>query len=73
MRSSLTQRSTTVPVPDDVGYFKNCYHPDEADRSWQPQNRRITEESEKVDSNQGAGTGPGHNQFAWSRAAEFFS
>jgi hypothetical protein len=62
MRSSLTQRNTTVPVPDDVSYFKNCHLPDEADPSWQPQNRRIMEESEKVDSNQGTGTGPRHNQ-----------
>src|SRR3954451_7351823 len=61
-RSSLTQRNTTVPVPDDVSYFKNCHLPDEADRSWQLQYRRIMEESEKVDSNQGTGTGPRHNQ-----------
>jgi hypothetical protein len=62
MRFSLTQRNTTVPVPDDVGYFKNCHLPDEADRSWQPQYRRVIEEFEKVDSNQGTGTGPRHNQ-----------
>src|SRR3954463_6095800 len=56
-RSSLTQRNITVPVPDDVSYFKNCHLPDEADQSWQPQYRRIMQESEKVDSNQGTGTG----------------